>query len=400
MISSGTMRRILLALLVVSGAVIAARADTTQAYVHFGAFLLGEVPAGSQASRRPRVGYLPIGTVVSYDAGAPKTRIFNYADDVFEDYIRVRSNIGLAGFIRDDLITDLDEREILLPLGYQINVRPLDAHEPVLGQISRAADKHGSTPVEIVGETPEHYLVRLRRGDAASGDIVIGRVSRPLVESGRLVKLSYDAELYLPDIRAGSPAQFIAGEVDRFGKLVGARLDGTDERSIVEYLKQMNALRCRIASRADVEMSGKIFGTGLGLSFDIVLAERNAIYSIKTLAYSTNGQDYKRFYQLHDLRCVDGIPHRLANLILFDVDDPSRQVIVSVGDLPNDLKTNWVRFDTGSSGKMIIVDGVNAYNLFMGHIGKSPYLRGLPHRDRLILSHALLEELAHFSTPD
>ncbi len=398
MISSGTMRRVLLALLLVPGAFVAAQAETAQAYVHFGAVLLGEAPAGNRNARRPRIGYLPIGTVVSYDASAPKTRIFNYSDDVYENYLRVRSNIGFAGYIRDDLVTALGDDEILLPLGYNINIRALDSDE-VLAQISRAATKDASTPVEIIGEAPEYYVVRLTRPAGVDATVVEGRISRPLVDGGRLLKLSNRSDRVLPEIRVGSPAQFVDERLAEFGAFVSERA-GESAATVVEFLARMNALRCRVSSAADAQLSAKIFGTGLGLRFDFVLAERNAIYSIKTLSYSLDGRDYASFYELHDVRCVDGIPHRLANLVLVDAGDPSRQIIISLEDLPPGLKSNWARFDTDSSRKMIIVDGFTAYNEFMLHIGQSGFLRDLPYRDRLVLSHALLEELAHFSTPD
>ena len=148
------------------------------------------------------------------------------------------------------------------------------------------------------------------------------------------------------------------------------------------------------------QLSAKIFGNGLGLRFNFVLAERNAIYSIKSLSYSRDGSNYSSYYELRDVRCVDGIPHRLANLILLKVDDPSQQIIVSREDLPQTLKDNWARFETARSEKMIIIDGIGAYEEFMRHIGGSALLQELPHGDSLILSHALLRELAHFSTPD
>ncbi len=400
MISSKAMRRVCLNLLLVSGLVFSARADTTQAYVHFGAFLLGEVPSTSQTSRRPRVGYLPIGTVVSYDPEAPRTRIFNYSEDVqdFENYIHVHSEIGFAGFIRDDLVTDLDAREVLVPIGYRMIVRAIESDDE-LARLSRAEDAKDSHPVEIIGEDAEYFFIKPARADDPLLEFAEGRVKKPLVESGRLLRLSNHPDRFVPDIRRGSTTEFLEEKLAGVTDYI-RRKTGEDSETIIAFFREMNALRCRLTTSADMQLSGKILGNGFGLDLNFMLAERNAIYSIKTLSYSLDGRDYTSYYQLHDVRCIDGIPHRLANLVLLEADNPSRQIIVSVEDLPEGLKTNWVRFDTGSSGKMIIVDGVKAYDSFMKHIGKSPYLRDLPHRDRLILSHALLEELAQFSTPD
>lgn len=391
---------IFLLLLVVTGPVSNAVADSTQAYVHFGAILLGEAPSGSINTRRQRIGYLPIGSVVSFEREARKQRIFNYSEDVqnFENYILVRSNFGFSGYIRDDLITILEEKDILLPLRYNINIRALDSNQ-LLAQISRAADKYSSTPVEVISEETDHFVVRLNRSDGSDSDYVEGRIWKPLVDGRRIVKLSKNSGLHLPDIQVDSPAQFIEEQLTEFSDFVSGKSGETATR-IIEFLSELNALQCRVSSTADAEISAKIFGTGLGLRFTFVLAEQNSINSIKTLKYSLDGQNYSSFYELHNVKCIDGIPHRLANLILLSVSNPSVQIIVSREDLPSALKQNWARFETGRSSKMINIDGFAAYEQFMKHINQSAFLKSLPRDDRLILSHALLKELAYFSTPD
>jgi hypothetical protein len=391
---------LILLLLLFTGIVPSAAADTTQAYVHFGAILLGEAPTGNHNMRRQRVGYLPIGSVVSFDREAPKERIFNYTEDIqdFEDYIYIRSNFGFSGYIRDDLITILEEKDILLPLRYNIHIRALDS-DKVIEKISRAANKHSSTPVEILGQEGDYYIVRLyTTGDADAG-YIDGRMRKLLVDREIVVKLSKTTDSYLPDIRFESPGQFIDERLLEFSEFVSGRTGETTTR-IIEFLSQLNALQCRISSTADAELSAKIFGTGLGLKFTFVLAQQNSINSIKTLSYSKNGKNYVSYYELHNVKCVDGIPHRLSNLILLNVKDPLAQIIVSKEDLPYTLKKNWARFETERSRKMINIDGFSAYSKFMKHIGQSQFLRNLPLRDRLILSHALLKELAYFSTPD
>jgi hypothetical protein len=391
---------LILLLLLFTGAFSSVSADTAQAYVHFGAILLGEAPTGIHNMRRQRTGYLPIGSVVSFDRDASKVKIFNYSEDIqdFEDYIHIRSNLGFSGYIRDDLITILDEKDILLPLRYNIHIRALDS-DKVVEKISRAANKHSSTPVEVLSEEADYYIVRLyRTGDTDAG-YIDGRIRKLLVDGRIIVKLSKNTDNYLPDIRLDSPSQFIDEQLSEFSEFVSDKTGETTSR-IIEFLSELNALQCRLSSTADAELSAKIFGTGLGLKFTFVLAQQNSINSIKTLSYSTDGQNYASYYELHNVKCVDGIPHRLSNLILLSVTDPSAQIIVSKEDLPYTLKKNWARFETDRSRKMINVDGFSAYSKFMKHIGQSQFLRNLPRRDRLILSHALLKELAYFSTPD
>ena len=386
-----------LLILLCCAAAPAAQAASTAAYVHFGAILLGEAPASNHNARRPRIGYLPIGTRVYYDPQLPKQRIFNYSEDVqdYEYYIRVRSDIGYSGYIRDDLITELGETDIVLPLRYNLNVRAMDSSE-VVAQISRAESKNRSMPAEILHEAEEFYAVRAILPDR---EPVEGRIWKSLVDGRRALKLSKRDNPTPPVIRVGSPAEFVERQLVEFSEFISEKT-GEAANRVVDFLQNMNALRCRISTSADAQLSARIFGNGLGLKLNFVLAERNAIYSIKTLSYSSDGSNYTSYYELHDVRCVDGIPHRLANLILLQVDDPSRQIIVSREDLPKKLKENWARFETGRSEKMIIVDGISAYEEFMRHIERSALLQDLPHRDSLILSHALLRELAHFSTPD
>lgn len=393
----GQLLRRALLILLCCGVAPSVEAATTAAYVHFGAILLGEAPATNHNARRPRVGYLPIGTLVYFDPEIPKQRIFNYSEDVqdYENYIRVRSDIGFSGYIRDDLVTELGDTEIVLPLRYNLNIRATDSSE-VVAQISRATDKDSSMPAEILGEADEYYSVRLA---TPGGEPVEGRIWKSLVDGRRAVRLSRPDNPSLPDIRIGSPAEFVDRQLTEFSEFVSDKT-GEAANRIVEFLKNLNALRCRTSTSADAQLSARIFGNGLGLKFDFVLAERNAIYSIKTLSYSRDGSNYTSYYELHDVRCVDGIPHRLANLILVNADDPSRQIIVSREDLPAALKNNWARFETGRSEKMIIVDGFPAYEDFMRHIDRSSLLQDLPPRDSQVLSHAILRELAHFSTPN
>jgi len=394
---SGKSLRFALLMLFCLGVTPALKAAPTAAYVHFGAILLGEPPATNHDARRPRIGYLPIGTLVYFDPEVARQRIFNYSEGVqdYENYIRVRSDIGFSGYIRDDLVTELGETDILLALRYNLNIRATDTSE-VVAQISRATDKDSSMPAEILGEADDYYRVRLAR---PGGEPVEGRIFKSLVDGRRAIRLSKRDVPELPEIRVGSPAEFVDRQLAEFSEFVSGKT-GEAATRIVEFLQNLNALRCRTSSSADAQLSARIFGNGLGLKFNFVLAERNAIYSIKSLSYSRDGSNYSRYYELHDVRCVDGIPHRLANLILLNVDDPSQQIIVSLEDLPGTLKENWARFETGRSEKMIIVDGFSAYEDFMRHIDRSSLLQDLPPRDSLILSHALLRELAHFSTPD
>ena len=395
-----TIQAIILLSLVFTGAVSNAVADATRAYVHFGAILLGDAPQGNHNMRRQRIGYLPIGAVVSFDSNAQKQRIFNYAEDVqgFEDYLLVRSDFGISGYIRDDLITVLEEKDILLSLRYNINIRALESDE-VIAQITRAADKHSSSPVEVLGEDSDYYIVRLQSAGDTEAGYIDGRISKPLVDGRLIVKLSKDTDNHQPDIQVDSPAQFIDEQLSEFSEFVSGKTGETAAR-VIEFLSELNALQCRISSSADAELSAKIFGTGLGLRFTFVLAQQNSINSIKTLKYSTDGENFSSYYELHNVKCIDGIPHRLNNLILLSVTDPSAQIIVSKEDLPSVLKDNWARFETDRSRKMINIDGFAAYDKFMQHISQSEFLKALPRHDRLILSHALLDELAYFSTPD
>ena len=118
------------------------------------------------------------------------------------------------------------------------------------------------------------------------------------------------------------------------------------------------------------------------------------------MSFRNDGQSFSEYYALSDVKCHDGIPNRLENLILLHKTNPADQIIISKNGLPKKLKENWFRFDIKSSKKMINIDGFPAYKSFMDHLAQANYLNELPYEDRLILSHMLLKELAYFSTPD
>ena len=375
-----------------------ALAETTVAYVHFGAIVLGNEPKSNHA-RRPRVGYLPIGTIVYYDDKAV-TNIFNYSEDVqdYEDYVYVQSNIGFVGFIKKDLVSTLNETEKLVPLRYNIVIREIDSKK-IVDKISRAETKSNAQSLEIIGEDEQHYHVRLTWKKNDNGSSKEGRICKTMVNGVHVVKLSKDLNKLPPIIKLSTPAEFITNYLSKFSNYVADKT-GENADKIIELLSLLNALQCRVSSTADAELSAKIFGTGLGLNFTFVMAEKNSIYSIKNMSFRTDKQSISEYYVLRDVKCQDGIPNRLENLIILHKNNPADQIIISKNGLPQKLKENWFRFDIKSSKKMINIDGFPAYKSFMDHLGQANYLNELPYEDRLILSHMLLKEVAYFSTPN
>ncbi|MBL1274989.1 MAG: hypothetical protein COB30_002780 [Ectothiorhodospiraceae bacterium] len=384
-------------ILIYLGVVTTAVAESNKAYVHFGAVLLGQEPQGNR-TRRDRVGYLPIGTIVYFNDTNKLKKIFNYNAQKYEYYVYVRSNTGFSGYIKRDLISVLDERELLITLRYTINIREINS-DKVLLKVSCASTKTSSTPLEVIGEQGDYYTVRVYPENDSVGPFQVGRLFKPMVDGKHLVRLSKHLHNAPPVIYRSSPSEFTQKYLEKFSTLMSQKT-GETTKKIVSFIASLNALRCRISSSADVKLGANIFGTGLGLSFKFVLAEKNAIYSMKTVMYRKGSEHLSEYYQLHDIHCHDGIPNRLENLILVRKFDPSQQIIISQKGLPEKLRNNWARFETKKSEKMINIDGFPAYESFMTHLSQSEHLRDLPAYDRLILSHMLLKEVAYFSTPE
>ena len=221
-------------------------AETTTAYVHFGAILLGHEPQNNYA-RRPRVGYLPIGTIAYYDNNQAITKIFNYSEDVqdYEDYVYVHSNIGFSGFIKKDLITTLNGTENLVPLRYNIVIREIDSNE-IVDKISRAETKSNIQSLEIIGEDETNYKVRLTWEKNDNGSFKEGRISKTMVNGRHVVKLTRDLNKRPPLIKLSTPADFITNHLSKFSNYVADKT-GENADKIIEFLSLLNALQCRVS---------------------------------------------------------------------------------------------------------------------------------------------------------
>lgn len=371
--------------------IVQAESITKKAYIKFGAVILSEA-SDPETGKHKRVGYLPIGTLVQH--GNRQKKIFNYSQDIqgYEDYIFIKSSTGYSGYVTKELLVSLGTNEIIVPLRYNLIIRDIDTNE-IISKVSRAKTKDDGESLKILNEDGEQYIVEF----IDNNEVKIGKVYKSMVDGEHFVKLPGDSDNFKYSVNVSSPRDFISEKLKAFSEYVSDKA-GTNVEKVVEFLSSLNALQCRISSVADAELSGKIFGNGLGLKFKFVIAEKNSIYSISSL--EVLNKDYvMNYYQFHNVKCINGIPNRLENYILLSKSNTSNQVILSKIQLPERLRNNWVTFDTNTSRKMIIINGINAYTTFMKHIGKAKYLASLPYSERLFLSNTILKQVAIFETP-
>lgn len=372
----------------------AAKADVldNSGYVKFGAFLLSEEP-NNASKKHERVGYLPIGTVVKYD-GQIKS-IFNHSVDVqnYEDYIYVHSNTGYSGYLKTSLVTPFEDDEVILPLRYGLIVRDVDSNEKILN-VNRAKSMTTSFPLKLLSKSGDKFIVEFEH----EGEVRTGYVYEHMVDGYRFIRLSHAEINNIPVIESGSPEQFVAESLATLSEHVAGKGGETAEK-IVSFFSKMNMLQCRVSSDADAELSGKIFGNGLGMKINFVIAKQDSIYSISTLKITNNSKKSTDFYQFNSVKCLNGTPDRLENFVLLSKSFDTGHFILSKAQLPKKIQEQWSRFEIERSNKMLVIDGYPTYQAFIEHIEDSKMLSDLPHSEKMLLANSIIKQVAHFKTP-
>jgi len=183
---------------------------------------------------------------------------------------------------------------------------------------------------------------------------------------------------------------------------------GMDIAAIKSFLQDLDSLQCMLGTRADVDLGVKIFGAGLGLEFALALKDRDRFYDLGERIYYQGDDVYLRFITLKDIACKDNRPHRLLNFVIQEADlDPAKRTIVSIDDLPQNIKGEWKRSFQGREAprRMIRIDGYESYHRAFSFLERESaegggYLSTLNAYDRRIVINLILSEIAYFTRPE
>lgn len=399
---------------------LSARAEMETGFIRFGAFVMSLAP-DQASSYHKRVGYLPIGAVVSYDTSEEIREIFNHDPDVqdYERYVAVKSNLGFTGLVKENLVTRFGEDTLLVPLGYRIYIRDVETGN-VIGKVTRARSIETSMPVTVVDETDHYYIVELagvkHKDDEGifsytetdnpvdeqyineQGKIV-GKISKGMVRRDKLIKLIPDDYKTFPVVRIRNHIGFSDEQVDSIIAGIKDKLDSEVVNKIIQHLEIYGDLQCRLSAEADAAINAKFLGTGFGFNAKLMLAGKESVFSLGSIDYSNNGHKISKYYEAKDVECKNGNPSRMRAIVFLDKDEKGKYFHLKKDELPDELKQSWKTFNRKQAYKMINVSGIEDYNIFMKHLEDAEFFNNMTQDSRLVMKHMLLKEVANFRTP-
>ena len=382
---------------------------TQAAFVTRGAFLLSEKPTVWRSGRlvHDLIGYLPIGTVVYFDGDAAIKKLFNWESDREEKYLFVETDIGIAGLLRENLKVNLEKAPVLIPAGNRtLPIYTPNSTKERLQKLSEFSRSDGEYLRLVDDKDDEFYDVELSwPRDKSPADK--GRIRKRWVTIGELLLLSKETiKQKPPRISRGDQAQK-DGTLMKIAQKI-QNTAGLKMEEILSFLKDLDSLQCMLSAGAQVDLGVKIFGAGLGLDFALNLKKEDRIYKLGECTYSRGDQTYKQFFFLKDVVCKDNRPHRLVNFVIQEMDlDPAKRTIVSIEDLPEDIKKEWITSFQGKDAPkcMIQIEGYDNYSRVFSLFEKEAdqgggYLSTLNAYDRRILINLILSEIAYFNRPE
>jgi hypothetical protein len=379
------------------------------AFVTKGAFILSENPTVWRNGRlvHDLIGYLPIGTVVYFGDDSRMKKLFNWESDREEKYLFVETDIGIAGLLREDLKVNLEKTPILIPVGNRsIPIYSSSSTKDRVQKLSEFSRSDGEYLRLMDDKDDEFYDVELSWPKGKSPPDK-GRIRKRWVSVGEVLLLSQETiQQKPPRISKDDPAQkedYLAKIAQKVQDTVGMKMEET-----LSFLKDLDSLQCMLSAGAQVDLGVKIFGAGLGLEFALNLKQEDRIYKLGQCTYYRGNEKYKQFIILKDVVCKDHRPHRLVHFFIQEMDlDRAKRTIVSIEDLPEDIKKEWKTSFQGKDApkSMIRIEGYDHYYRVFSLFEKEAdqgggYLSTLNAYDRRVMINLILSEIAYFKRPE
>ncbi len=379
------------------------------AFVTKGAFILSEKPSVWRNGRlvHDLIGYLPIGTVVYFKGDSPIKKLFNWESDQEEKYLSVETDIGIAGLLREDLKVNLEKTPILIPVGNRsIPIYTSSSTKDRGQKLSEFSRSDGEYLRLVDDKDDEFYDVELSwpKGKTPPDK---GRIRKRWVSIGEVLLLSQETiQQRPPRISKDDSAQkedYLVKIAQKVQDTVGMKME-----EILSFLKDLDSLQCMLSAGAQVDLGVKIFGAGLGLEFALNLKQEDRIYKLGHCTYYRGDEKHKQFITLKDIVCKDHRPNRLAHFLIQEMDlDQAKRTIVSIEDLPEDIKKEWKTSFQGKDApkSMIRIEGYDHYYRVFSLFEKEAdqgggYLSTLNAYDRRVMINLILSEIAYFKRPE
>lgn len=389
---------------------LAEQAVLNVALVKQGAFLLSEEPdtLRDDFMVHSLVGYLPTGTRVVV---GKKRTVTNLKTSEDEHYYLVKSELGVQGLLREDLMIQAKGRR----LAVSIASYPIPVHQPnaTLENPRKrfTLGRHGGNYLEITGETEAgFYDVVLHRANYASSGL-------PAMEKARLKKfyVARKQVSLLDPTDDGLKKEFNRtwstlsdfGEAPFKGWLDKLKERVNDDLAKVKTLiADVNDLQCLLEGSVNGELGFKVFSNGFSMDLDAELKKKGIKYVFETNRLRSSGA-VKYYSGIGIVRCDGFKPLRLQRFTIQEgIYSTGKRLSITLADLKKS-KSKWITTlqGTGIANKMVRISGWNEYNQLMKELNEyakrgDGYLSTLPEKTRLLLLNYIVSRISYFEHRD
>jgi hypothetical protein len=376
-----------------------------------GAFLLSQEPDTLRDNLlvHSLTGYLPTGTRVVIGEQKVVTNLSS-SDD--EKYFFVKSELGLSGLLREDLLVHANGRRLAISVASFL----IQVHQPnatLEKPVKRfKIGRYGGDYFEVTGETElGFYDVVLHRANPES-------TSLPPTEKARLKKLYVenkqvsfldpsDADLLTEFNKAWNTIVDINdGYFNDVLNTVKNNMGEQNLENIRSMLGDINNLQCLVAANADGEFGFKVFSNGFSVKLEAGLKQSGIKYLFDMKKLSLDN-DTKYYSSISAIKCEGSKPIRLEKFTMQEGGlSVNKRFEISLSDLKKS-KSRWINTLQGQdvSTKMVRISGWEQYNQLLKELNEyaksgTGYLSTLSEKSRLVLLNYIVSRISHFEHRD
>jgi len=384
--------------------------ETDYGLVREGSFLLSMTPDTYRDGVRVHslIGYLPTGTRVIVGDAHQVTNLKTSED---ETYYSVRSELGVHGLIREDLLIKSNGKK----LAVSIASFPIQVHQPNATLDSPrkrfTLGRHGGNYLEVTGETePGFYDVVLHRQNIEGTNLPAtekARLKKFYVERGQVALLDPDDsslrgefDIFWTEIPFANEQLFIDA-IQQIKERTGEDFD-----KIKAVMTDINDLQCLLSSSLNGELGFKIFSNGFSLGLDVGLKDKGIKYIFETRKLNS-GSGPKYYSGIGVVKC-DGLkPQRLQSFTIQEgLYSSHKRFSVTLADLEQS-SSKWITTlqGKGIANKMVRISGWSEYSALLKELNQyaqqgNGYLSELTEKSRLILLNYIVSSIGFFEHRD
>ena len=376
-----------------------------------GAFLLSPEPDTLRDNLlvHSLTGYLPTGTRVVIGDEKIVTNLSS-SDD--EKYYFVKSELGISGLLREDLLIHANGRRLAISIASYL----IQIHQPnaTLEKPTKRfkIGRYGGDYFEVTGETEAgFYDVILHRASYESTGL-------PATENARLKKIYVEKK----QVSFLDPSN--ADLLTEFNKAWNTVVDINDSyfddvlntvknnmgednlEKIKTMLGDINNLQCLVGATGDGEFGFKVFSNGFSIKLEAELKQSGIKYLFDMKKLSLDN-DTKYYSSISTIKCEGLKPIRLQKFTMqeggLSID---KRFEISLSDLEKS-KSKWINTLQGQdvSTKMVRISGWEQYNQLLKELNEyaksgTGYLSTLSEKTRLVLLNYIVSRISHFEHRD